>query len=119
MTITGNYYARQGSFFIAGIQFNEEELAIDIIAKVGPGGNYLEEDHTAKNFRRFFNPKIMTRESYELWEENGKKSCAQKVKEKTQWILSHHEVEPLGESTFEDLTKLLDDFYEQAKLRRM
>jgi trimethylamine:corrinoid methyltransferase-like protein len=60
----------------------------------------------------------MTRENYESWEENGEKSCAQKVKEKTQWILNHHEVEPLRESTFKDLNKLLNDIYEQAKLRR-
>lgn len=104
--------------FIAGIQFDEEELAIDIIEKVGPGGNYLEEDHTFNHFRRFFNPKLMTREYYESWEQNGKKSCAQKVMEKTQWILSHHEVEPLREGTLKDLSKLLDDFLGQAELRR-
>jgi trimethylamine--corrinoid protein Co-methyltransferase len=104
--------------FLAGIQFDEEELAVDIIEKVGPGGNYLEEEHTARHFRRFYNPNLMTRESYESWKQNGEKSCAQKVIERTKWILSNHEVEPLSEGLLEDLNKLLGEFLEQAKLRR-
>ncbi len=33
------------------IEVNDEALALDVIAKVGPGGTFLEHEHTAKHFR--------------------------------------------------------------------
>lgn len=33
------------------IEVNDETLALDVIRKVGIGGNYLEQDHTAEHFR--------------------------------------------------------------------
>ena len=38
--------------FLNGIEVNEETLAIDIIANVGPQGNFLSEDHTRQYFKR-------------------------------------------------------------------
>ena len=49
--------------FMEGIELSEETLALDLIHEVGPGGNFLQEDHTFKHFRketwypRFFNRK--------------------------------------------------------------
>ena len=44
-----------------GIEVNEESLALDVVHKVGPGGNYLAEDHTFKDFRSFWNPRLFSR----------------------------------------------------------
>jgi len=34
-------------------EFNEQDMAIDVIANVGPGGHYLREKHTRKHMRDF------------------------------------------------------------------
>ena len=102
--------------FMAGIHFDEEDIALDVIDKVGPGGNYLAEEHTARHFRRFFNPELMTRENYESWKQRGEKSCRQKVIEKTKWILNNHTPEPLDSSIVEKLDKLLEEFEKDAKV---
>jgi len=41
---------------MGGIPVNEETLAVDVIAKVGPGGHFLGEKHTFKHFRKFWLP---------------------------------------------------------------
>ncbi|NLE28589.1 MAG: hypothetical protein GX629_02825 [Phycisphaerae bacterium] len=44
------------------IEVNNETLAVDLIDHVGPGGTFLEEDHTAINFRKelFISPMFST-----------------------------------------------------------
>ena len=39
---------------LKGINVNDETLAVDTIKSVGPGGNYLMEDHTIKYMRDEF-----------------------------------------------------------------
>ena len=45
--------------FCKGNEVNDETLAIDVIKRVGIGGNYLNDMHTAKHFRsEFWIPEI-------------------------------------------------------------
>jgi trimethylamine--corrinoid protein Co-methyltransferase len=37
---------------LKGVTVDAESLATDVINKVGPGGNYLQEKHTMRHFRR-------------------------------------------------------------------
>ena len=48
--------------YTQGVEVNEEELALELINKVAPGGNYLLEDHTHANFKNIWYPKLFTRE---------------------------------------------------------
>ena len=40
--------------FMKGIEVSNDSLCVDLIEKVGPGGNYLQEPHTFQNFRKVF-----------------------------------------------------------------
>lgn len=42
---------------VAGFEINEETLAEDVIDEVGPGGNYLMEQHTSDHLYDFWLPK--------------------------------------------------------------
>lgn len=53
---------------MGGIQVNEETLALETIAAVGPGGHYLAQKHTRKHMRDLFIPKFMDRRPYTEWE---------------------------------------------------
>lgn len=80
-----------------GIEVNEESLALDIIDKVGPGGNFLLEKHTLYHFRKeHWHPELMDRNNYETWRQAGGKTLGQKVKEKVRQILEEYHPEPLS-----------------------
>ena len=48
-----------------GIMVNDETLALDTIAAVGPGGNFLTQKHTLKHMREVFLPQFMDRRPYQ------------------------------------------------------
>lgn len=55
-----------------GMEFSEENLALDVIADAGPGGDFLTHPHTMKFMRTgALLPKIANRETYDDWQQNG------------------------------------------------
>ncbi len=75
-----------------GIDVNPDSLAGDLIACIGPGGHYLAESHTRRNFRRELSmPGLMDRASYESWRLEGGKDLVQRAREKTRSILETHQ----------------------------
>lgn len=102
---------------VVGIPLGQEELPLDVIDKVGPGGHYLAEEHTIRNFKRIFMPKLLTRESYSNWENNGKKTLGQVVDEKVKWIVQEYSPEPLNKEISKKLDTLIEQFTEEAEAR--
>jgi len=79
-----------------GIEVSDETLALDVIGKVGPGGNFLAERHTLDYFRKEqFIPELTDRRAYETWLKHGAKNIVDKAKEKVKTILETHRPEPL------------------------
>ena len=57
---------------LSGIAFSDETLALDVIREVGPGGSFLQHDHTVKHFRKeLFFPKLFRRQTLEQWQAAG------------------------------------------------
>ena len=55
-----------------GFEFSEENLALDVIAEVGPGGMFLDTLHTLKRMRTTaLLPEIADRSPRQEWEANG------------------------------------------------
>lgn len=79
------------------IKVDEENLAFEVIKKVGPGGNYLGEVHTFNHFRENYFTKIFDRTAHETWVDLGKKEIAETAREKCREILENHKPEPLSE----------------------
>jgi len=53
---------------------NEDTLAIDAIRQVGPGGSFLEHDHTIRHFRKeLYFPKLFQRQTIDEWVRGGSK----------------------------------------------
>ena len=51
-----------------GIVVDDETLALEAIAAVGPGGNFLTQKHTRQHMRELFLPQFMDRRPYDEWE---------------------------------------------------
>jgi trimethylamine--corrinoid protein Co-methyltransferase len=55
-----------------GMEFSEENLALDVIAKVGPGGSFLVEPHTMKRMKTTaLLTKLSDRDSRTEWQKKG------------------------------------------------
>lgn len=94
-----------------GIEVKGDALALDLIHKVGPGGNYLAERHTLEHFRKEqFIPDLTDRRPYETWLRDGAKDVVKKAKEKVKTILEKHQPEPLEK----DVQREIQDVIKRA-----
>ncbi len=118
MLVLGNEVVSMAKRFIRGITVNAETLARDVIQKVGPGGNFIQEEHTFRHFRNeLWMPTLMSRQPYETWRQEGSKDMSRRVQEKVKAILDTHKVAPLPDKTLAALEKLkLDGERELTKL---
>jgi trimethylamine--corrinoid protein Co-methyltransferase len=65
---------------LQGLDASHESLALDVIAEVGPGGNFLAHDHTASHFRKeLWIPKLWDRKTWSVWEQEGSKDVGRRA----------------------------------------
>jgi trimethylamine---corrinoid protein Co-methyltransferase len=87
-----------------GIEVNDETLGFNVIKEVGPQGQFLQTDHTMRNFRKaHFIPKLMVRDNYEVWQTTGRKGAVERAREQARELLSKHQPEPLSETATKEL----------------
>jgi len=73
---------------LKGFDFSDEAFALDLVDRVGPGGHFLEEDHTLKNFRKeSWYPKLFQRCPYEQWRADGSPTFRARAREKVLALL--------------------------------
>lgn len=92
-----------------GAQITEERLDVDLIGKVGPGGEYLTNEHTFRNFRsEFYQPLIEERGNFASWQRSGALTIERRANAKWKEILANY-VEPgLPADVERDLRKFVD-----------
>jgi trimethylamine--corrinoid protein Co-methyltransferase len=88
-----------------GIVVDDETLALDTIAAVGPGGNFLSQKHTLKHMREVFLPQFMDRRPYSEWE-TRKDEARDWALEKARKLLASHQPEPLEAKLSAELDKI-------------
>jgi len=94
---------------IRGIEINENTLALDIIAKVGPGGNFITEEHTFQNFKKeWFFPALFNRRRYQDWASSGKPTLADNAQKKLIDIIENHIPKPLDEEVKNKVRQILE-----------
>jgi len=89
-----------------GITVNDETLALETIARVGPGGNFLTQKHTRQHMRDIFLPEFMDRRPYTEWEtqkDNGRDWALEKARK----ILKTHQPEQLENRVSVELSKII------------
>jgi trimethylamine--corrinoid protein Co-methyltransferase len=79
-----------------GIQVDKDYLAVEAIKRVGPGGYFLNDQHTLTHFREDWKPGITDRNTYDTWKAKGANTMGQRAKQKIQEILKYHKPEALS-----------------------
>jgi trimethylamine---corrinoid protein Co-methyltransferase len=90
--------------YLAGIQVDDNTLAIDAFAEVGPGNHFLGCAHTLANYSTaFFDSKIADNDPYETWTDNGSKDSAIRANERWKSTLNNYVAPAIDPGVLESL----------------
>lgn len=89
-----------------GILVDEESLALETIAAVGPGGNFLTQKHTRQHMRDVFLPQFMDRRPYNEWE-TKKDDARLWALDKARKVLASHRPDPIDRKLSSELEKII------------
>jgi trimethylamine--corrinoid protein Co-methyltransferase len=78
-----------------GVEVSQETMALDLIDKVGPGGHFLNEEHTLRHFRENWYPTLLNRTSYTTWQQKGGLTYGELANRRVRQILESHRPQPL------------------------
>jgi trimethylamine--corrinoid protein Co-methyltransferase len=93
-----------------GFEVTPETLALDVIKNVGPGGHFLDKDHTFDHFRtEFYQPRLSNRDDFVTWQASGSPQSTEAANRKFKEILSTYETPELPADVDRDLLKFIDN----------
>ncbi len=74
---------------LQGIDVNAETLALDCIESVGPGGNFVLEDHTVDHMLdQYFYPQLCVRMPFDVWTREGEPTVVSRAREQVRALLA-------------------------------
>jgi trimethylamine--corrinoid protein Co-methyltransferase len=101
---------------LRGIEVDAETLATDVIAAVGPGGDFLRTRHTRSHLRDLnWEPTLFNRASRSRWESEGSLDLRERARRKALDILARHEPEPLAADIGERIDSFVQAFVAACK----
>jgi trimethylamine--corrinoid protein Co-methyltransferase len=84
---------------------DDDTLALDAIAEVGPGGHFFGTGHTQARFRsEFYRPMISDWRNYETWAEAGSPDAAGKANQLVKAFLAEYQEPTHDEAIRDELT---------------
>lgn len=93
-----------------GFDMSKEHIALDVIDKVGPGGNFLVEKHTHKHCRtEHWMNQFINRQNPESWKQSGSKDFGTVVTEKAKEILASHKPDGLSDAKVKELDAMIEN----------
>lgn len=101
LVVLSNEFIESCKYYNKGVNVSKEDIAMDVIEKVGHGGHYLQEEHTMLNFRNIWYPEYFSRKI----QNPDKSEIKNLVKEKIKYIIEKHEVPKLDDNILKELDK--------------
>ncbi|MCZ6604356.1 MAG: trimethylamine methyltransferase family protein, partial [Alphaproteobacteria bacterium] len=100
--------------FLCPIEVNEETLAFEAIAEVGPGGHFFGSPHTLERYETaFYQPLVSDWRNFEAWEEDGALTATQRANRIWKGMLDDYEPPKISEGVIEELNAFVDIRKEQ------
>ncbi len=93
---------------LRGIDTDKEALGVEAIMRVGPGGNFMGDEHTAAHFRQNWMPELSDFTNYENWSENGSKTMVDRARERIKTILATHHPKPVTDEVRAGIEAVLE-----------
>jgi trimethylamine--corrinoid protein Co-methyltransferase len=93
--VMDNEFARMIKHVVAGVPVDDESLAVEDIAAVGPFGDFLSLDTTLKHMRELSQPEFLDRRVREDWTKRGSRDLYATCIEMARDIIREHVPEPV------------------------
>jgi len=94
---------------VEGIDVNDETLALDVVSRVKPEGNFMADAHTIKHLEKeLYIPRIL--------DKVDPKDILSSAKKKAKQILATHKPEPLDEEVKRELRTIITDAKKSATI---
>jgi len=91
-----------------GIEVSDDTLMLDLIDRVGPGGEFMSAKETARRCRaEIWSPTLTDREPWVTWEAAGAPTMPDRIKARLREILDTHKPPPLPEGAAERIEAIL------------
>jgi trimethylamine---corrinoid protein Co-methyltransferase len=88
---------------------DDESLALEAIAEVGPGGHFFGTAHTQARYRsEFYRPLISDWRNYETWQDAGSPQAAQKANQLVKLFLREYQEPALDEARKAELLDFVE-----------
>jgi len=110
--VIDNEWLSYYNYILRGIEVNEKTIGLDVIEKVGIGGNYITEEHTAMNMMdNYWYSNLFKREAWDQWINNGQKEILGTAHEYIKDILSGYQyaVPVITPSKLDELNQITED----------
>ncbi len=91
------------------LPFTDDDLGLDVIEAVGPGGTFIDQEHTVARLRReLWVPSLLDRQFYQAWADEGALPTEERCRRRRDEILAGHQPEPLPADTEKALREIVD-----------
>jgi len=99
MLVVADEIIREVRYVMGGVEVSQRTLAREAIHRARPGGGFLADDHTLRNWKwAQWRPELIDRSRYDNWVEKGRPDMTARANERARQILAEHEVPPLPEA---------------------
>jgi trimethylamine--corrinoid protein Co-methyltransferase len=102
--------------FAAGLSLDAEQLALDVIDAVGPGGSFVAEEHTLRHFRETWQPGLLRRYRMADWLRQGGKGLDTRLRERTLAKLESYNPHPVSNHVMSVIRDVLGEAVAEAAL---
>jgi trimethylamine--corrinoid protein Co-methyltransferase len=99
----GNDIYMKASSLLGELSTDEEQLALDVIRDVGPGGHFLAHRHTRRHMKEAALPAI----SHELGADGHYRDPLEVARERAETVLRDYRPEPLADDQRDELARIL------------
>jgi trimethylamine--corrinoid protein Co-methyltransferase len=90
----------------AGVELNEDTLAVDVVKLVGVGGNFLGQRHTRRHMRSVWRPRLLDRTPWDAWVAAGSEGSPELARALVDQLLATHQIPRLDPELSATLSRL-------------
>ena len=107
--VMDNEFAKMIKHSVAGIPVDDETLAVEDIAAVGPFGDFLSLDATMRHMREQSQHEFLDRRVREDWESRGASDLYQRCLEKAREVIREYKPEPLPDDVAARIRAIVEE----------
>ena len=107
--VMDNEIARMIKYVVGGVRVDDESLAVDDIASVGPFGDFLSLDATMRHMRELSQPTVLDRRVREDWEARGSTDLYTRCHATAKEILAEYQPPQLDDDVRQRIRAIVEE----------